>query len=381
MVLFIGFAVLAAAVTWAVTRPLLAGRTANAPANQELDVYRDQLAEIETERAQGLIAGTDAEAARVEVARRLIRSAEEKERLAAPPQRTGARRAALWTAAALPVVAIAIYLAVGTPGLPGRPYAARLNEPVDQATASDLVAKVEAHLRKNPNDGRGWDVLAPVYMRMGEFREAADAFQRATGLLGESPQRLAGFARASIMLQNGVVDEPARRAYAKLRALDPKAVEPQVWLAIAKEQDGDLAGAAADYSALLASADTQEPWKSLLQERAKAVAQKLGAAPEAAAPEASKVAPPDAGTMARFHSMTPEQRQAFIEKMVDSLATRLKANGKDLEGWMQLVRAYVVLGRSEEASTALASARQNFAGDEKALAQLQALAQDLGIRS
>ena len=225
-------------------------------------------------------------------------------------------------------------------------------------------------------------MLAPVYMRMGEFREAADAFQRAIRLLGESPQRLAGFARATIMVQNGIVDEPARRAYEKLRALDPKAVEPQVWLAIAKEQDGDLAGAAAEYRTLLAAPDTQEPWRSLLQERAKSVAQKLGEPPPpTTAPEGSKVAPPSAGTMARVHSMTPEQRQAFIEKMVDGLATRLKANGKDLEGWMQLVRAYVVLGRSEEASTALASARQNFAGDEKALAQLQALAQDLGIRS
>ena len=79
--------------------------------------------------------------------------------------------------------------------------------------------------------------------------------------------------------------------------------------------------------------------------------------------------------------MTPEQRQAFIEKMVAGLAARLKSNGKDLEGWMQLVRSYVVLGRPEDANTALAEARSNFAGDDKALAQLQALAQVLGIGS
>ena len=77
--------------------------------------------------------------------------------------------------------------------------------------------------------------------------------------------------------------------------------------------------------------------------------------------------------------MTPEQRQAFIEQMVSGLASRLKENGKDLDGWMQLVRSYVVLGRSEEANAALAEARSNFAGDEKALAQLQALRRVLGI--
>ena len=116
MLVWIGFAVLAAAVTWAVTRPLLASSTAAAPApDSELAVYRDQLAEIESERAQGLIAGTEAEAARVEVARRLIRTAEEHARLKAPSpsEVSRLRRAAVYAAAAIPVAAIALYLAVG----------------------------------------------------------------------------------------------------------------------------------------------------------------------------------------------------------------------------------------------------------------------------
>ena len=203
MVLWIGFAILAAAVVWAVTRPLMAARASAPSPDTALAVYKDQLAEIEAERAQGLIAGTEAEGARVEVARRLIRRAEEGE--SAVPADAGGdtslRSAVLWSAAALPIVALVIYLGVGSPSLPGRPYAARLNTPLEQATAADLVAKVEAHLRQHPDDGRGWDVLAPVYMRMGEFQQAVDAFERATRLLGESPQRLAGFARASIMLE------------------------------------------------------------------------------------------------------------------------------------------------------------------------------------
>ncbi len=196
MVLFIGFAILAAAVTWAVTRPLLAERTQAGAADSELAVYRDQLAEIESERAQGLIAGSDAEAARAEVARRLIRRAEEKQQPAgSEPARAfpAHRRATILAAAAIPVAALAIYLAVGSPGLPGRPYAARLEAPVEQASAADLVAKVEAHLRQHPDDGRGWDVLAPVYMRLGDFQQAADAYERAIRLLGESPQSACGF--------------------------------------------------------------------------------------------------------------------------------------------------------------------------------------------
>ena len=375
MLLWIGFAVLAAAVTWAVTRPLLARSNSAAPApDSELAVYRDQLAEIESERAQGLIPGSEAEAARVEVARRLIRTAEEHARLeAAPPSEASRlRQAAVYAAAAIPIAAIAVYLAVGSPSLPGRPYASRLNEPVEQATAADLVAKVEAHLRQNPDDGRGWDVLAPVYLRMGEFQQASDAYERAMRLLGESPSRLAGFARSSIMAENGIVNEPARRAYAKLLSADPQAIEPQVWLAIAKEQDGDLAAAAAEYRRLLASEQTKDPWRQLLDERLKVTTAKLSGEPEpqAAAPAAGDVA-----------AMSPEAQQKFIDSMVAGLAARLKQDGKDLAGWMQLVRAYTVLGKKQEAAVALSDARASFAGDEKSLAQLQELAQSLGLGS
>jgi cytochrome c-type biogenesis protein CcmH len=381
MVLWIGFAILAAAVVWALTRPLrTAPAAASAALDSELAVYKDQLSEIEAERAQGLIAGSDAEGARVEVARRLIRRAEERERAhpAKGGEGSGRSSAVMWAASALPVAAILLYLAFGSPGLPGSPYAARLNAPLEQASAADLVAKVEAHLRQHPDDGRGWDVLAPVYMRTGDFQQAADAFEQATRLLGESPQRLAGFARATIMLGNGVVNEPARKAYERLRELAPDAVEPKVWLAIAKEQDGDIQGAAADYKAL-AAAKPDEPWRSLLDERMNSVNMKLADTPAVGVPpvEAQDVD----GGKPNFHTMKPEQRQAFIEKMVGGLATRLKSDGKDLAGWMQLVRSYVVLGRPEDANTALAEARKNFAADDKALAQLQALAQVLGIGS
>jgi cytochrome c-type biogenesis protein CcmH len=283
----------------------------------------------------------------------------------------------LYAAAAMPVIGIFLYLAVGSPELPSRPYAARLDAPVDQATAADLVARVEAHLRTSPEDGRGWDVLAPVYLRMGNFAAAADAFQRATRLLGESPKRLAGYARATIMQQDGIVGEPARQAYAKLKALDAKAIEPQVWLAIAREQDGDLDGAMAEYRRLLPEA--HDPWHDLLEQRLRAVIQRLGGGAEAAD---AKQAPPRADDMAGAAAgMSPAEREKFIGQMVDGLAARLKENGNDLEGWKRLVRSYVVLGRRQDATTALASARGQFSGDEKSLAQLHALAESLGLGS
>ena len=390
MVLWTLFAILAAATVWAVTRPLFAQAPAAAPANDsELAVYRDQLAEIEAERTEGLLGGAEAEGARVELARRVIRRAEEQERAAGASHASAgnARRAALYVAAALPVLGIGIYLATGSPQLPSRPYAARLDTPVEQSTAADLVARVEAHLRQHPEDGRGWDVLAPVYMRMGDVNAAADAFERATRLLGESPKRLSGFARASIMLQNGIVSEPARKAYERLRALEPQSIEPQVWLAIAREQDGDLKGAEAEYHRLLPG--SEDPWKGLLTARLQSLAERTsGPAPAEGGksdglPEPENIRPADAMAAAgrAMQAMSPAEREKFIGQMVDGLATRLKQNGNDLEGWMRLVRSYVVLGRRTEAATALADARGQFAGDEKSLAQLNDLAQSLGLGS
>lgn len=377
MVLWILFAVLAAAVVWAVTRPLLSPDAADATADSELAVYRDQLAEIEAERAQGLLGGPEAEGARIELARRVLRRAEEKQRAdgAGSASSGRLRQVVIYTTAALPVIGIAVYLAVGSPQLPSRPYAARLDAPTEHATAADLVAQVEAHLRANPEDGRGWDVLAPVYMRMGNFTQAADAFQRAARLSGESPKRLAGFARALIMVQNGVVSEPARQAYERLKALEPDNIEPQVWLAIGREQDGDLKSAEAEYKRLLVGAE--DPWKGLLVARLQSLSERLGAP----MPEIPGGTPAAASAADDIAAMSPADRDKRIAEMVDGLAARLKQNGNDLDGWMRLVRSYVVLGRRDEAATALTSARGQFAGDDKSLAELNVLAENLGLGS
>ena len=124
------------------------------------------------------------------------------------------------------------------------------------------------------------------------------------------------------MVQNGVVNEPARQAYARLRELEPKSIEPQVWLAIGREQDGDLKGAEAEYRTLLVGAE--DPWKGLLETRLQEVTDKLGGGGATAAkPDQTTGAPndPSAGGVA---AMSPADRDKFIAQMVDGLAARLK---------------------------------------------------------
>jgi cytochrome c-type biogenesis protein CcmH len=384
MELWLALAVLTAAVLIAVLRPLLrpAGGLSATAAQADVAVYRDQLAELETDRARGLIGETEAAAAKTEIARRLLASADAARTGDAPTSPlhpdSSPRAAAIALAVIAPLLAVALYLFLGAPNIPGQPLSARAPSPADSAGLSQLIAKVESRLREHPEDGTGWDVIAPVYLKQGRYADAANAYNKASALLGESPRRLAGFAEATVMARDGIVTEPARLAYEQLARLEPKRPEPRFWLALAKEQNGEFAEAAAAYEALLAEIDESTPWRAVVSERLAGVRTKL------APPEAGKVPAergPTADDVAAASSMAPEARAQFIDQMVSGLAARLKQNGNDLAGWQRLIRAYVVLGRSNDAATALTDARQHFSAEPESLARLDALARNLGIGS
>jgi len=386
MLLWIGFAILTAAVVAALVEPL---RRKDAPpldaAAADIAVYRDQLAEIEAERARGLFTEEEARGARVEVARRLIGRAEAGVDSAAQEASNAGRpvpsKTVLRIAAGLiPLASVGLYLAFGAPNLPGRPLAARHAGPLDQASVAELVAKVETRLREHPEDGQGWDVIAPVYLRLGRYADAAHAFSQASRILGETAGRLAGFGEASLLAGGGIVSEEVRRASERILALEPGRIEARLWLALAKEQDGDLKGAAADLSELLASAAPGAPWREAVTARIERLNRRPGgeAGPPAAPSEADGPSADDAARLAR---MSPPERARFIDRMVAGLADRLKREGNDLGGWLRLVRAYKVLGRDRDATAALAEARRHFDGDTRSLAELDALAQSLGLGS
>ena len=207
-------------------------------------VYRDQLAEIDADRARGLIGEAEAEAARIEIARRLL-ATDGKTRASAGAQREGAtsRAALIGVTALLPLLALGFYLSYGSPGLPDQPLALRLKDPANEQNIAALVARVEARLREHPEDGEGWDVIAPVYLGWRRYGDAANAYEQAIRLLGPSASRLSGLGQAVVLKNDGVVTEEARRALERALTLDKTLLEPRILLSIAKEQDGKFAEA------------------------------------------------------------------------------------------------------------------------------------------
>jgi cytochrome c-type biogenesis protein CcmH len=369
--IWLSVALMTAAAILAVLWPLGRGRAVGA-SGSDVAVYGDQLAEIERDRAAGRIGEGEAEAARVEVSRRLLAAADKTSAdLAESPSAAPWRRrvAAIAALIALPVGALAVYLALGSPGMPGEPLAARLQAPPDQRSLATLVGQVETHLARNPEDGRGWEVLAPVYLRLGRFDEAVKARRNALRLLGASATREADLGEALVASQNGIVTAEAKTSFDRALALDANDVRSRFFLGLAAEQDGRPAEAASTWRKLVAEAPAGAPWAEFVQQ---ALSRLEGAT--AGVPPG-----PSQQDMAAAADLTPQQRSEMVRGMVERLSERLKQDGSDVDGWMRLVRAYTVLGERDKARDAASAARRALESEPDKLRRVDELVNALAL--
>jgi cytochrome c-type biogenesis protein CcmH len=365
MNLWFVFALMTAAAMFAVLLPLGLGGARRAGGN-EATVYKDQLAEIERDVAAGLIGSAEAEAARVEVGRRLLAVADQTNN---PPARSSPplrRVAAALALVGLPLLALAIYLPLGSPWLADFPLSERTRTADATQPLENLVAQVEQHLEKNPNDGRGWSVLAPVLLRLGRYDEAVSAFRNSLTYNGENATRRADLGEAIAAAAGGVITADAKSEFEHALALDANEAKASYFLGLAAEQDGRNADAAAIWRAMLDKAPADAPWRTLVQ----AALVRVGAPPAPALSEQ---------TMAAAKDMNAGDREAMIRGMVERLATRLKENGNDVDGWLRLVRAYLVMGDRDKAKGAQSDARQAVGGDAERLKQLNEGLKNLGL--
>ncbi len=383
MLLWIAFSLMTGAAILAVLWPLRSGAAgvpaAASAAEADLAVYRDQLAEIERDREAGLIGAAEGEAARTEVARRILRASAEAEQRKAASKGADTRRraAAIIALIGVPAMAGGLYLFLGSPLYPPQPLAQRLEARPDQTDIAILIRKVETHLEANPNDGRGYEVVAPIYSRMGRLDDAVRAWSNAIRLLGPDATRQTGLGEALTAQAGGVVTAEAKAAFQAALAADAKDPKARYFLGLAAEQDGKPAEAGRIWGVLAADSPPDAPWLGLVRESMA----RVGAAPAAPAEAAAGAPGPNAADVAAAESLTPEQRSQMVRGMVERLETRLAQDGNDIEGWLRLMRAWNVLGEAEKAKAAAGEARGHFAKDEGALGRIDALARELGLGS
>ena len=354
-----------AAVWWPLAR-----RQKSVRSGSDVAVYRDQLDEIDRDEAAGLVGGAEAEAARVEVSRRLIAASEAAKAanaVATPVPAPRYRWATIATAVILlPLGAGLTYLSLGSPNLVPVSMNAEAGGQQLPEGIEQTVAEVEKYLEANPKNGRGWELLAPVYLRLGRFDDAVRARRNALEIFGPDAARLGDLGEAIIMASNGAVTPEARGLFERANAADPEDVMAQYYLGLSAKQEGRRDEAVKRWTALISSAREGAEWLPMVKNALARVDEK---GPSFAAPPASAAVAP------------PEHNGDAIEAMVARLAERLKKDGSDVPGWIQLVRSYRVLGRTEKAKAAVADAHAALASDQEALQRLDQGLQGLEAES
>ena len=381
--LIVVVALMTAAAVAAVAIPLLRrpAKPAAKRAEYDLAVYRDQLGEIERDRERGLLDATEAEAARLEVQRRILAAADAGSRDDTPPPVPG-RALAGGLAATLAAGAFAVYFTLGSPDIPNFPFAERNvgsrlaggNAGPEHAEVAGLAVKLAARLKVNPGDLDGWILLARTYNTIGDLQGMVAAYRRALELSGGRLDLAASYGEALVLAADGQVTAEAFRLFNDVVAADPFNPQARYYVGVALAQQNRVREALQAWVDLRAVSPADAPWLDVVNEQIGRAEGDLKLAagsvkPSAAAsvlakqnpPAAAAMPPrpaapgqpgPSAADMEAASQMSTTDRTEMIRGMVGRLAERVKANPDDLEGWRRLARSYQVLGETEKAKEA-----------------------------
>lgn len=364
------FALLTGAAVMAVLAPLALRGEAQDGSAADIAFFEEQIAEIERERSEGRLDPAEAESAKTEAARRLLR-AEAAPKAAAARSRKAATIAALVAIVAMPAVTLALYFKTGNLGMPDMPLTARLESKPNPSDLGGAVARIEQHLREHPDDGRGYEVVAPYFLRAGRGADAIHAYSEALRLLGPAASRYASLGEARMVVADGELTTEARQNFEAALALEPAMPMARYYLALGAAKAGEKDKAIELFEKMIAEAPAEAPYLAGV----KAELAKLRGEGEAPAVAAG----PQSEQGKAIAAMPADQRQAMIRSMVERLAARLESKGDDVDGWLKLIRAYSVLAESDKAKKALADARKALADKQDDVARIEALAKELNI--
>ncbi len=336
----------------------------------EAAALRSEIADLDAQVAAGVLPASTAESLRAETIRRFLGRTPADRNPARPLGRGAQMTLAVVLAAAVALGAAALYARLGSPQL------ATVRAPADGAEpgaasgqVADLLPQLEAKVRANPDDPTGLRLLGGAYMAAGRFADAARDYQHLAGLAPKDADARSGEGEALTRAADGKVTPQAASAFQAALGLDPADPRARYFLALRKDQAGDRDGAMADWIALLKSAPPGAPWadqvrgyvQQVAAERHEDISSRLPAA--AAAPAAAQSA----------------AAQPMVQGMVAGLDARLRARPRDLQGWIMLMRARMVMSQPQAAKDAYQRGLDAFRDSPGAEAQLKTAAGRLGV--
>ncbi|MDB5613920.1 MAG: ccmI [Devosia sp.] len=285
--------------------------------------FRLVLAGIDADLAAGKLGEVEAQAAKGELAREILRLKAEAGHVVATAKGLG-QAPLLAGLAGIAVVTLGIYAVLGSPDMPSQPLAGRPEAVAQTIDLEDAITRIESQLTANPDDLRGWTVIAPAYLELSRYADAARAYRRIIELSAPTADLQTSLAEALMLASNGAGSPEAMTLLRAAAASDPTHVLSRLYIAAELTRAEDYPAAVTAWQEALALSKGGEPWLTTAQQGL-AVAQNGGVAP------------------------ANDAEAAAIGQMVSGLAGRLSANGGTIEEWTQLVRAYLVLGDTDSA--------------------------------
>lgn len=379
-----------------------ARQDSRAPVDFDLAVYRDQLNEIERDIACGTLPAEEGSRLRTEIQRRLL-DADRASRTTAPVSVAGGGRGMAALIAGVLLAGVGGYWHLGAPGYPDLPLAQRLamseelraNRPsqaeaeaqVPPATAREtvdpsfleLMVQLRQAVQDRPNDLRGLELLARNEAAMGNLQAASVAQAAILSLKGQdaTSEDHAAHAELLIMAAGGYVSPEAEQALVRALEADPRNGTARYYTGTMFAQIGRFDRTFILWNRLLQEGPPDAPWIAPIREQISEVAARAGV--NYTLPPAPGQRGPTGADVEAASEMTPEERQAMVEGMVDQLGARLAAEGGPAEDWARLITALARIGRMDQARAIYAEAQERFAGRTVELSGLRQAAVEAGV--
>ena len=337
-----------------------------------LDLYRAQLTDVEARIAAKQGNAETLKEERTEIARRILKAdrASSGDAGRSSSVRVSRTIASIITIVAVPALTFTLYAMQGSPDVSDKPLALVQSQTLANQSVDQLVKRAEDHLANNPDDPKGWQVLARVYERMNRPSDRARALRNLIRLTGAKPDLLADLGEAIAVSDQNVISERSKGLFQQALQKDPLHRKARFYFALSLEQEGKFEEAKSIWTELAKLNPENAEWQKMIKSRIQ-IAVKNGAS--------EPVRGPTKADVKAASNMSADERKTMIEGMVENLAARLEDEPQDFAGWQRLINAYAVLKQPDKAIESLKKAELYFSAKPEVLAKLAALRQQLSL--
>lgn len=406
MLFWIICVVLAVGVGGLLITPLIRTRDSDSTDASDVDIYRDQLAEIERDIARGVLSGDEAERTRTEIARRLLAADAAAPRAAGTAPQSATIVAALLSAGVVCGGGLWLFWTLGAVDgngpFPDVPREARLEasaearatrpsqtdimaermaiEPVQEPDAefADVLETVRAAIVANPDDTEGLEWAARLETRIGNYPAAIAAREALLRLAteGSDAARTERVRLIDLMVfaVDGYVSPEAESHAIALLEEDPESIPGRFYIGLLYDQTDRPDLAFRLWRGVIADGAADSPHVRFARQFITETAFRAGVEYELPA-----LPGPTSEQMEAAEDMDPEARAQMIQSMVDSLSSRLAERGGTPDEWARLITALSVLGDTEQAALILEEARIVYRDTPNALDLINAAAAQSGL--